>query len=94
MGHTNTNTATQKPKKISGLSDVVYVGTGYFTSYAIHGDGTVSSWGLNTNGQLGHGDSTNRSTPTKISNLSNVKQIVGGDYFTVAVLNDGSIRTC
>jgi alpha-tubulin suppressor-like RCC1 family protein len=92
LGHGD-NTNRSRPTIISALNDIIYVCASYYSSFAIHQDGTVSSWGRNDYGQLGHGDSSNRNTPTKISGLSNVKQITGGDYHAVAVLNDGTVKT-
>ena len=34
----------------AGLSDVVEISAGWWSSYAIHSDGTVSAWGGNPEG--------------------------------------------
>jgi len=42
------------PQQIQGLNDVIEVDTGGQTFYALKRDGTVWSWGLNDQGQLGY----------------------------------------
>src|SRR5215813_1499152 len=54
--------------------------------------GIVRVWGSNSNGQLGDGTTSNRSTPTSVSGLSGAVSVVGGAYHTLALLSDGSVR--
>ena len=61
-------------------------------SCAVLTDGTAKCWGLNTNGQLGNGTTTQSTTPVAVSGLSNVKQIAAGANTTCAVLNDGTVK--
>lgn len=77
--------------KVPGLTSAIQVAAFGYSSYALLSDGTVMSWGQNTNGQLGLGHATNVHTPTIIPNLSNVKQIVAGNGFAVALLHDGTL---
>ena len=61
-------------------------------------DGAVWSWGLNAQGQLGDGTTTNRSTPVQVvgpagvGTLSGIASVVGGDYDTVAARSDGTVQ--
>ena len=48
-------------------------------------DGFVYSWGYNWNGELGHGDTTNRSIPTIINGLTKIKKIYCGEDYTMAI---------
>lgn len=76
------------------LSDVVDVVAGQYNSFALHSDGTVSSWGYNSTGQLGLGDKVERIAPEKIPNLTNVKKVAvsGIDSRSVFfLLKDGSV---
>jgi alpha-tubulin suppressor-like RCC1 family protein len=66
---------------------------GYHTC-AIPGDGSVSCWGYNGNGQLGDGTNTNRNSPTQTSSLGEGRTavaIAAGWYHTCAILDDGSV---
>jgi alpha-tubulin suppressor-like RCC1 family protein len=51
---------------------VVQVVAGVYSSYALTNEGRVYSWGFNSNGQLGLGDTTTRTTPTLVQSLVNV----------------------
>ena len=66
---------------------------GYHTC-AIPGDGSVSCWGYNGNGQLGDGTNTDRNTPTQISSLGTDRTAVSiavGYRNTCVILDDGSV---
>jgi RHS repeat-associated protein len=54
-------------------------------------DGTVECAGLNSNGQLGDGTTTQRTSPTAISGLDHVVDLAAGSYHTCAVIDDGSV---
>jgi alpha-tubulin suppressor-like RCC1 family protein len=61
---------------------------------AVKTDGTLWTWGLNANGQLGTNDSTNRSTPvTTFAGGTNWKQVSSGNAFTIALKTDGTLWT-
>jgi alpha-tubulin suppressor-like RCC1 family protein len=60
---------------------------------AIKTDGTLWTWGIGTNGQLGNASTTNRSTPvTTFAGGTNWKE-VGGGYHTAAIKTDGTLWT-
>jgi alpha-tubulin suppressor-like RCC1 family protein len=68
--------------------------SGNFTT-AIKTDGTLWTWGINTIGQLGINDTTNRSTPvTTFAGGTNWKQVTGGNACTSAIKTDGTLWTC
>ena len=58
---------------------------------AIKQNGTVWSYGLNDNGQLGTGDNENKTEPTQVVGLSNVKQIATGYSHSLALLSNGTV---
>ncbi|MBD3920228.1 hypothetical protein H8B09_15790 [Paenibacillus sp. PR3] len=70
----------------------VYAG---FSSYhaSLYAGGTLKTWGYNNYGQLGIGDTLNRSTPVNVSGIGNVRQIVEGAYFTAVLLEDGTVKS-
>ena len=58
---------------------------------ALKADGTVWTWGLNTNGQLGTGDNNQKASPVKVTALENITDISVGEYNTICVKNDGTV---
>jgi hypothetical protein len=57
-------------------------------------DGNLWTWGTNTNGQLGDGSGTNRSTPvTTTSGGITWKQVSAGTDHTAAIKTDGTLWT-
>jgi alpha-tubulin suppressor-like RCC1 family protein len=64
------------------------------TSLAIKTDGTLWTWGQNSTGQLGTGDTTSRSSPgTTAGGGTNWKQIDFGEMHAVALKTDGTLWT-
>jgi alpha-tubulin suppressor-like RCC1 family protein len=45
-------------------------------SFALTKDGTLWSWGANTNGKLGLGDTANRAVPTQVPGITHVSQVI------------------
>lgn len=67
------------------------VATGWeFTAY-LAPDGRVWTWGDNTYGQLGLGDTSDRLVPTVVPGLSNVAAIATGYYHVLALKADGTV---
>ena len=61
---------------------------------AIKTDGTLWSWGGNSNGNLGSGNTTNRSSPvTVIGGLTNWIRAYAGYYVSAGITNDGILWT-
>lgn len=80
------------PVQVSGLTDVIAIAAGGAFSLALKKDGTVWSWGKNSEGQLGHGTTSMSTTPKQvIGGLKNVIDIAGGGGFALAVTSDGSL---
>ncbi len=78
------------PVKVDGLSNVVQISVGYSHAMALESDGTVWTWGDNSNGQVGRAGFTSTYLPGRIS-LTGVKEISAGYDFSMAMLNDGSV---
>jgi alpha-tubulin suppressor-like RCC1 family protein len=68
------------------------VGCGRAHTAAIKTDGTLWTWGRNTEGQLGVNNTATRSTPvTTILGGTNWKSIQGRGFYTAAIKTDGSL---
>lgn len=63
------------------------------TRWSSSPDGTVWTWGSNSQGQLGDGTYgfTPRTTPAQVSGLTNVVAVAAGTDFTLALRSDGSV---
>ena len=66
------------------------VSTTMHTVY-LRSDGTVWTWGNNSNGQLGNGTTTDSHIPVQVSGLSGMTAIAAGFFHTVALKNDGTV---
>ncbi|MEG3637643.1 RCC1 domain-containing protein [Magnetococcus sp. PR-3] len=83
-------------KTIVGNCDGDGNGNPYASTFWLLEDGRLYAAGYNNYGQLGVGDTTERTTPVEISALANVVDVsIGGGQTAhgMALLGDGSIRT-
>jgi alpha-tubulin suppressor-like RCC1 family protein len=67
------------------------IAAGHYHSLLLRSDGTVSSWGMNTSGQLGDGTTTHRPTAVQLT-LPPIKAIAAGANHSLAVDKDGKVR--
>jgi len=82
------------------LTDVKAVAGGLFHSLALREDGTVSAWGSNASGQLGHEGNNDSPTAVQVKQpnlggstpLTGVKAISAGMFHSLALKKDGTVR--
>ena len=97
LGTLGTNTYQAKPQKVtkpSGVNKFIDIGAGYFQSLALTDTGDIYSWGHNTYGQLGLGNTDWMTTPQlvlKPSTVNKFTDIVGGEKFSLALTDAGEI---
>ncbi len=84
LGHTD-NVTPPEPVRIGADSDWIDIGVGIQYAAARKRDGTVWTWGLNANAQLGLGDTAARYAPTRVTTATWVSLTVGPQ--SVQVLN-------
>jgi hypothetical protein len=88
----NFGTLPQPLGQVSGLSGVAAVSAGEFFSLALLKDGTVWTWGDNTEGQLGDRTTTSRSAPGQVNGLTGVVAVAAGqEGHVLAVKSDGTV---
>jgi len=86
-----TFTNSTVPVQVSGLTGCTSVSAGAYHSLAVKGDGTVSTWGYNGDGELGDGTETDSNTPVQVLNIAGAVAVAGGAYSSVALLKDGTV---
>src|SRR5437667_9592647 len=64
---------------------------GYSHTSVVAADGTAWAWGLNDNGQVGDGTTTQRVLPTSLSTLTTVSAIADGSSHSLAVKSNGTV---
>lgn len=75
---------THIPAKLTTVpGPFVELGVGNQFGFAVHADGTLYGFGLNTSGQLGDGTFTNKLALTAIPGITHVRQISGGVEFAI-----------
>jgi alpha-tubulin suppressor-like RCC1 family protein len=74
--------------QVSGMSNVIAVAAGNAHTVALRNDGTIWTWGNNSNGQLGNGTITQSLVPLPLENMANIIAIAAGSTHTAALRND------
>ena len=85
VGNFGTFVSVSVPMQVGSATNWSRVSTGGSTNLASHTlalktDGTLWSTGGNTYGQLGHGDTTDRSTPVQVGSRTDWTSIVAGSF--------------
>ena len=89
---TNRTTFTQITTNADNVKSV-YCGCDH--TLILKNDGTLWSTGCNEHGQLGLGDTTNRTTFTQVTtNTDNIKEIYCAGYHILILKNDGTLWGC
>jgi alpha-tubulin suppressor-like RCC1 family protein len=91
LGNGAVSASPSGPAAVSGLSGVVDVHGGREHVAALTSSGQVYTWGSNQEGQLGLGDSTNRSQPTPVPGLSDETAVEAGHNHTLVLRSNGTV---
>jgi alpha-tubulin suppressor-like RCC1 family protein len=76
---------------VIGVSDVIAIACGAYSSFAVRSDGKLFSCGQNISGTCGDGTSENRSTFVEALGISGVVGVAAGTFHAVAALSDGTL---
>jgi alpha-tubulin suppressor-like RCC1 family protein len=79
------------PVQVGSDTDWAQVAAGLYSSAAIKTTGTLWTWGYNVFGQLGTGDSSNKSSPTQVGASANWAYVRMGGYSALAVKTNGTL---
>ena len=93
VGQPSSTTIVQSPVQVGGISGAVSVAAGGVFVLAVKSDGTIWSWGSNSEGQLGDGSGTSGGgpTPRQIVGLSAVTKVSAGREHGLALKTDGTV---
>ena len=72
-------------------SDYTLITSGFQYTVGLRSDGTLWSWGENSNGQLGDGTILDRNYPVQIGTDNDWKYVTAGPYHCLAIKTDGTI---
>ncbi|MBL8923948.1 MAG: hypothetical protein JNJ54_34145, partial [Myxococcaceae bacterium] len=93
IGASNTTPRFLVPTVVAGVSAVVELAAGEDFACARHLNGSVSCWGINTQGQLGNGmTATQQPMPSLVSGLTDAVQLSAGQNHACARTMTGDIR--
>ena len=79
-------------RSVPKIRNVIAVSLGEVHGAAITSDGALYTWGLNWNGQVGHG-SDRTVEPTRIRDITNVVAVSLGENHSAAVTANGALYT-
>ena len=92
LGDGTTTDSLVPTQESTVATDWSSVSTGYMYTIALKVDGTLWSWGSNSDGQLGDGTTTDRHVPTQESTAAiDWSSVSVGGYHTVALKDDGTL---
>ena len=95
LGINVTGGQRETPVQVFGISSsAVAVACSSNHTAVLLADGTVRTFGRNSEGQLGVNDTTSRQTPVQVFGISSsATAITCGQYHTAVLLADGTVRT-
>ena len=91
IGDNTAGTSRLLPVQVVGafVNGVAAMAAGAHHSVAVDGNGNVWTWGSNSDGQLGIGNTTASFAPVQVSGLTNVVAVAAGERHTLALTAGG-----
>ena len=95
LGLGDTTNRTTFTKITTNVNDIKEIYCGVAHTFILENDGTLWGCGHNQYGNLGLGNTTNRTTFTQIiTNTDDIKEIYCGWNYTLILENDGTLWGC
>ena len=94
LGLGNNDNSVLLPTPIPNLPKINMVSCGAFFTVCVDHEGFIWSFGQNSYGQLGTGNTTNFNVPQKILNIPFVLSVSCGYYHTLIITNDSNLWSC
>ena len=79
------------PVQVGSDTDWVAIASGESHHLALKSDGSLWAWGSNSHGQLGLGDTDDRSSPTQVGTDTDWSFIACGHFHSLAIKDDGTL---
>ena len=94
MGDGRTTCYNYGNRSVSGISNAVQLGGGYYHVCARLQTGQIKCWGYNGYGQLGNGNTSNQNRPVAVQGISNSLNISRGPsaWHTCSSNSDGTTK--
>ncbi|MBL0129637.1 MAG: hypothetical protein IPP83_19785 [Flavobacteriales bacterium] len=89
-GQMGPGTEALAPIQVPGLAGVTAIATGGYHTLALLADGSIRSWGMNANGQLGDVTTENRSSPVNVVGPT-ATAVAAGNNHSLMLRANGSI---
>lgn len=89
-GQMGPSTVALSPIQVQGISGAVAIAAGGYHTLVLLADGSVRSWGLNSDGQLGDGSTENRASPVSVIGPA-ATEVAAGNNHSLMLRDDGSI---
>jgi hypothetical protein len=91
LGTGTTSTMELVPHQPAGLTNVIAIDAADHWNMALRADGTVWTWGINTNGNLGLGHYNTVTVPTQVPGLTGIRAICAAPSNAYAIAADSSL---
>lgn len=91
LGINSSEYEIKDPVKVTSISNINSVSTGYYHVLSSDTNGFVYSWGKNEDGQLGNGNNELQMAPVKLESISNIVSVRAGGMHSLALSSDGSV---
>jgi hypothetical protein len=93
VGHGDEKVEYPRPSPVAAMAGVRMrsVAAGLEHSLALGWDGRVYSWGANSRGQLGHGNTLAKASPALVEALEGVRSIAASTFLSLAVTQSGAV---